>query len=533
MKQAQTKKMMNGAAVLTGAAFISKLLSAVYKVPFQNLTGNEGFYVYQQVYPFYGLALALSLNGLPVFLSKVIAEQEEATQKLNVLKKTTLILSVIAIILFIGTQFGAGMLAEWMGDPLLRPMIQSVSWMYLFIPVLAGIRGFFQGNLKMMPTALSQVSEQVVRVTVILLAAFLFYRSNESVYEMGTLAFHSAWLSASAASLVLLFFFGRQMKRDRKTPVAAHESSYALPPTYQTLAKRVATEGVTISMIGSLMILFQLIDSFTVYNGLRTSGLLKGNAIDMKGIYDRGQPLVQLGLVVSVGLASSLLPLLRMQFATKQRRFFLRTSRSILRLTAVFASAASVGLVAVMPYLNEALFEDRAGTGVLQVFVFAVLGMSLVSAYNAILQSMDEHRLVFGGIVFAVAIKLIGNRVLVPAIGTMGSSLSTVASLFLMYQGMKKLAPPFLHTVTLDWDFLVRLTLALAGMFGTVRVSLSLFGSVFSSTGRTGALLLTVMGGAIGVSVYSWLLFRLHVLTIREWLSIPFGKQLMRGRVKK
>src|SRR5699024_4982736 len=77
MQNKQMKQMMGGAAVLTVAAFFSKLLSALYKVPFQNLTGNEGFYVYQQVYPLYGLALALSLSGLPVFLSKVTAEVEE------------------------------------------------------------------------------------------------------------------------------------------------------------------------------------------------------------------------------------------------------------------------------------------------------------------------------------------------------------------------------------------------------------------------------------------------------------------------
>ena len=66
----QLKKMMSGAAILSAGALGVKMLNAIYRIVFQNFTGNEGFYVFQQVYPFYGLAVTLSLNGLPVFYQK-------------------------------------------------------------------------------------------------------------------------------------------------------------------------------------------------------------------------------------------------------------------------------------------------------------------------------------------------------------------------------------------------------------------------------------------------------------------------------
>ena len=81
MGNQQLKKTMNGAFILTIAAFIAKVLSAVYRVPFQNMVGNTGFYVYQQIYPLYGLGMTLALNGLPVFLSKVIAETPAGLQR--------------------------------------------------------------------------------------------------------------------------------------------------------------------------------------------------------------------------------------------------------------------------------------------------------------------------------------------------------------------------------------------------------------------------------------------------------------------
>ena len=77
MPKSQLKRTMEGAFILTIASFIAKVLSAVYRVPFQNLVGDEGFYVYQQVYPIYGLAMTLALSGLPQFISRVIDEQTD------------------------------------------------------------------------------------------------------------------------------------------------------------------------------------------------------------------------------------------------------------------------------------------------------------------------------------------------------------------------------------------------------------------------------------------------------------------------
>lgn len=58
--------LFQGAVILTIAGLLSKILSAVYRVPFQNIVGDTGFYIYQQVYPFLGIASCLVQQ---VFLS--------------------------------------------------------------------------------------------------------------------------------------------------------------------------------------------------------------------------------------------------------------------------------------------------------------------------------------------------------------------------------------------------------------------------------------------------------------------------------
>ena len=65
------------------------------------------------------------------------------------------------------------------------------------------------------------------------------------------------------------------------------------------------------TIYSGLLILFQLIDSFTVKKALVDFGLSEHGAKLAKGIYDRGQPLVQLGLVIALALSSSFYHYLR------------------------------------------------------------------------------------------------------------------------------------------------------------------------------------------------------------------------------
>lgn len=75
METISGKQFVKNVTLLTIAAFISKGLAVLYRVPYQNITGDIGFYVYQQIYPFYAVAFILSMYGFPVVISKLVAEK--------------------------------------------------------------------------------------------------------------------------------------------------------------------------------------------------------------------------------------------------------------------------------------------------------------------------------------------------------------------------------------------------------------------------------------------------------------------------
>lgn len=437
---------MQGAAVLTLAALVAKVLSAIYRVPLQNMVGNEGFYVYQQVYPIYGIGMTFALNGLPSFIGKQVALQNNHKQSKSLLKRYAVIVSVFALACFALIYFGADWIATMMGDGLLAPVIKSVSFMFLLMPGLLLSRGFMQGRNLMTPTAISQVAEQFVRVAVILTVAFIFSRmqlngANPDVYQMGFWTMQSAWVAATAASIVMAYYLlNYREKAMYQDFLAGHYGLGQASETDDTglswtkLTKNFVTEGFVICFFSALLVFYQLIDAFTVYDQLVDNGIATAVAKDMKGIYDRGQPIVQLGMVVATSLATSFLPalVLMKRGDRKQAGEFEIVSRQYLQVTLFLATIITGGLISIMPQLNHFLFASSAGSEVLMVYVMMVIFASLVLGQNNILQAQGQWYK--AGIAFMVGmlVKGILTASLVDFLDTAGAAWATNLGLVAM-----------------------------------------------------------------------------------------------------
>lgn len=515
--------MMKGALVLSVAAFITKVLSALYKIPFQNLTGDEGFYVYQQIYPLYGIAVALSLNGLPLFISKLVAEETETSKQQLIIKQIGLWLMIISFTLFVFFWLGASWIAEKMGDEELLPVIRSVSYIYLFIPFLSSIRGFFQGNLDMIPTGISQVGEQIARILVLLGAAYTYTITDWTVYQMGSIALSSSWIAGIVGSVILFWYvFHRAEKKDT--------SKVFDKQNFFEIGRRLMAEGLPLTAMSSMMVLFQLLDSFTIYNGLIESGISEQMAMSLKGIYDRGQPFVQLGLVVGLGISTSALPLLRKYSRENKKEEWEKISFTVLNLTFLFSGAASVGLIAIMPWLNHALFSDEAGTGVLRIYVISILLASMISSTLSILQSKTNRMLPLIALLIGLMVKASINQFAVKHLGIMGSSYLTIFSLLIVLLLMNSQMPKKIWIKFFEDRKIFKILITLIIMGEMTYLTLKGLELIFPLMGRAVSLVLTFIGTFFGGIIFIKGLMLFDLLSEQEWQYIPFKEKFSRFR---
>ena len=521
------KGYMKGALLLTISAIIVKIMSAIYRVPFQNLVGDAGFYIYQQVYPFISFFVAWTSGGFAVAISKMLADAElcpDASLKKGLISRTVfLYLAGLSLVFFSVLFFGAELLAEWMGDEQLSPLLRTGSFVTLFMPFLAIMKGSFQSRGEMSPVAKAQAFEQFIRVTIILAGAFFVMATSRSLYSAGHMAVLGTVIGEVAGVLLLVYFSGKSFSTVPFKNIGKHHREKKWP-----IIKEVTLLSISISMSSLLLLCFQLIDSFTVYSLMVENGIESQLAKEMKGIYDRGQSLVQLGIVIASSLSIAIVPLVAVQSKKKTGRGAKPFIQLTYRTALLFGVASSLGLVIVMPYVNKMLFETNALQMVLTIYVLQIIPLSIILTFTAILQGMGKLKVPFLILTGAILFKGIGNMTLVPLWNVLGSAVSSgvvllfASILFIGY--LKKLtsvqfAPLRFYIKLAGAGIAMALAVLLlneclqmkSGMFSSGRMEAVVFGSVLIVT---------------GAFVFLTFVAKSRMLSEKEWFLIPFGRRM-------
>ncbi len=515
------KNYMKGALLLTVAALLVKILSAIYRVPYQNLVGDQGFYVYQQVYPFISFFVVWTSSGFAVAISKMLADIEGRggtyEEKRSVSRIIFYYLTALALMFFCLLFFGAEPLANLMEDPQLAGLLQVGSFITLCMPLLAVLKGNFQSESKMQPVAYAQVFEQMIRVSIILVGTIVLLQYTQSVYAAGKMAMLGTVVGEIAGIVLLLYFLKRQYQPSGKI----------VRVKIWPILKEVTLYSIAISMSALLLLCFQLVDSFTIYKMLVHSGMPTLEAMEVKGIYDRGQPLVQLGIVIATSLSLAIVPLVALKANQPNGRgakpFIQLTFRSSL----IFGVAAALGLILVMPYVNQMLFKTDAYSNVLKLYSFQIIPLSIILTFTAILQGYSKLKgpAVFLGL--GIVLKCIGNIILIPHYDVLGAAIASniglifTAAALIVY--LKKLTAIRLANRSFYKKLAFACLVMIAVVQGAVYSLNSLFTGLFS---RFDALIYSGVLVMLGAGAFITAVAKMRVLTEKDWFLIPLGRRM-------
>lgn len=414
----------NGVVLMAGAALLSKLIGVFQKIPLQNLAGDRVFGIYNAVYPFYQLAAVLATAGLPTAVSLLIAERLRKGDDLEGVRRTLyaalLLLGVTGIAAFGFMWSAADRAAGWIGDSETAAAIRSVSFALLLAPLVAALRGYTQGLGKMGLSAASQVTEQMIRVAVMLLVLALGWSAGWGEAEVAAGVMSGSAFGAGASLTVLAFYLWRGRRRERLAPKAG--MLRAEMKKLAAIALPVALGAVVVPVLG-------VVDAFMVPRLLQAGGASEDESLALFGIYSRAQPLVQLVVMVAGAAAAALVPgltLARMRGAYGQ----LRVQLAFVERTAwAIGAAAAIGLTMLAEPLNIMLYENSAGT-----YAFALVGFTaLAGCVNAItapvLQGLGAVRIPAALLLAAALLKGVFNAVLVPLYGIEGAAIAGIAAL--------------------------------------------------------------------------------------------------------
>ncbi|MCJ7843033.1 polysaccharide biosynthesis protein [Lederbergia sp. NSJ-179] len=527
MPKQPANQYMKGALILTVAAFIVKVLSAVYRVPYQNIVGDIGFYIYQQVYPIYGVGMILATSGFPVIISKLAAEDGTGKREYlaHRMQAAFITLLLVGMGLFSFFFFGANFLSTLMGDEQLTPLIQMSAFLFLLLPFFSIGRGYFQSLGEMTPTAASQVTEQTVRVLIIIMAAIVLTNRGHSLYHVGTGAIAGSIIGGVVGVGILIVYILK-----RKVYTLFFIKGLSWKKFYKT-AQIVLVHGAIFCLSSMLLILFQFVDSFTIYTLLTDSGVEVEKAKALKGIFDRGQPLIQLGTVVASSFSLTLVPIVTAAWMKDNETAIQMRTIQAIKITTVIATGATIGLINIIRPTNIMLFANDRGSSVLSVLALSILFTSFILICIGILQALG-HVFVIGKYLFiGLGIKIIGNYIGIPILGTMGAALSTVIGLVVMAVlliGCLHKRVAILQTIK---TMTPSICFAAIGMTLILQLWFYLFS--FLEINRLTSLVRSLSGVALGAGAYLWIILKRGLLTEEELSFFPFGNKLNRLNSKR
>ncbi|MDE7439911.1 MAG: polysaccharide biosynthesis protein [Clostridia bacterium] len=282
----QKQSFIKGAILISLGGFVSKMLGAIYRIPLTNFLGGEGMGIYQMVYPLYCILLTVSASGIPTGIARLISSGKAGAER-----QAFRLYGAIGIIGTILMYFLSTPLSAVQTEPAIRLCCVMLCPSVFFVSVLSVVRGYFQGKGNMYPTAVTEVCEQVVKVALGCVLAYVF-RNNLPIAVASTL-FSVTVSEVVATALALIWYLKRRSKlplfKVPAPPVSAIVK-YTIPLTLTAIALPVS----------------QLLESIIAVRFLRE---ITGEATALYGIFSGcAVTIINLPVSVTYGLAAASVP---------------------------------------------------------------------------------------------------------------------------------------------------------------------------------------------------------------------------------
>lgn len=507
-----------GAMILAVAGGICKVLGAIYRIPLARLIGDEGMALYQMAYPIYTIILTLATAGVPVAISVLISRRE--TEGFNgdsskIFNISMIILlgfgTILTIIVMSSAHFIANSILH---EPRAYYPIMAVAPAIFFSSIMSVFRGYFQGFQYMVPTAVSQVIEQLFRVAAVLILAFMLFPYGLEYSAAG--ATSGAVIGGITGSLILLVFYWWFKKREQSPK---NLWRYSGTSSWQ-LGKEMVRLAIPVSFGAVVLPLVQVIDAVIVPQRLESINYTHAQAMGLFGqLSGMANVLITLPTIFTISIATSLVPAVAEALANRNRVLLNERINYALRAGMIISLPCAAGLFILAFPISDLLYKLPHVGVPLEVMAFACIALAAFQISSAGLQGLGRPEIAMINLVITGIIKVILNYTLtaVPVLNIRGAAIGTVIAftigslLNIMY--LKKLTG-----VVYEKGRLFRITLVTVVMAITVKMSYQgLIGADIHSH------LATVIAIAVGMAVYGILLLLIKELDFNMLRKINRG----------
>ena len=426
------QSLMKGAMILSVGVLLSRVIGMLYRVPIRNILTDIGHSYYSVAYGIYVVILTLTAMAIPGALSKLIAERravgayKEADRVYKLARVYSIAVSVImAIILWFSAEFLKNNFYQ--NSDVVLP-IRALAPTVVIATSLGIFRGYFQGMGDMVPTASSQVIEQIVNVIFSMLLAHTFLNVTGGNLEWGaTGSALGTGAGAVAGLVVLVILYKRSRPQVKKEMLESTEYEYQ---SSGTILKEILNMMVPVIISASVFSIMTSIDQSMISsvlpknidilreaNKLNVVPVIGAESLTTKKIvahllsYLSFQYMafmnIPVSIVLQLGLAT--VPAIAGAMSTGLYKEMHNKIRLIFKIGLLIAAPSTIGFLFFAKPILTLINGDANGAEVLAAGSVGIIVMALAQLSAGVLQGMSRQKVPTINAIIACIIKVIVN----------------------------------------------------------------------------------------------------------------------------
>lgn len=528
MSREKKQSFMGGVTVMAISTVFVKICGALYKIPLNNILGDEGVTHFNSAYNIYALLLTLSTAGLPLALSKLISEADATNRRTQMRRCFHAAMGVFVVLGAVGSAvmlLFTEQLAAMLHNSLAYWPIKCLGVSVICVSVMCAYRGFAQGRQNMVPTAVSQFIEAFAKLAVGLPLAWYLIRSGYPL-EIGAAG---AIVGVSAGIVLAMLYMVANYRKYRGPIMWGTDRAQS----YGTIIRRLLALGIPITIGQAGMSLFNTLDQSIILGQLQNVlGMTEQAAAKLYGQYIFSSTLFNLPSSFLPAVAVSLVPAVTAAVTRRDHREVNRVVTTSFRLIAMLAIPAGTGLSVLAGPILLLLYPSRRETAIAATYHLQMLGIASIFVCvmlltNSIMQAHGRVNLPIYTMFAGGALKVGINYTLVsnPDINIKGAPIGTLICYGLIALLNLAIVSHMLEKKPNYLAIFAKPVIASSAMGGTAWAVHGLLRHVLHG-GYVKESLCTMLAVGAAVIVYLILVIALRMITREDLKMIPHGAKL-------
>lgn len=525
--------------ILAAAGIVTRLIGIAYRIPVNNILGDEGQGFYGCAFSIYNIALLLTSYSLPLAVSKLVSARVSKNEYKNAMRifKCALFFAIIVgaivgILIFAFSDFIAG---DIMSLRLSAYALRVLAPGLFIVAIMGVVRGFFQGMGTMIPTALSQIFEQIVNAIISIIGASYLIEMGKKAAASKTepslpFAYGAAGgtLGTVSGALVGLLFlllifamffpkFKRKVVKDSTRNLEQYNEVYKI--LFLTIAPVILSTAIyNIS---------ETIDQGIFSNVMVAQGHTEKETAALLGMFTgKYNTLMNIPLAIANALGAALIPSLTATVATGNKKQINEKINMVIRFVMLIAIPCFIGFIVMAKPVLDLLYSGNISTParMLQLGSISVVFYCLSTVTNAILQGVNKMGTPVKHGAISLCVHLVGLYIMLVVFkwGIYAVVLGNIIfSLCMCILNARALRNATKYKQEVNRTFIV--PLKAAAIMGVITMVVNFLFGLFLPKA-----IVTLFALTMAVAIYGISLIKFGALTSDEIVALPKGAKIYR-----